>query len=228
VCRTELGDVYLVYAKTGETQKDLSMFLVEKGFEGFKLGQRIKDKCGMRGSPTAELVFEDCRVPAANLVGGEGGAMVCMMRNLEIERVVLAAMSVGIARKSVEVMNSYAKDRLAFGHSLNHFGQIQRHIAESYAEYMAGRSYLYNVSNNMALSDAGQRLDTDGVKLFCTTMGKQVADRAIQVLGGYGYCGEYNVERLWRDAKLLEIGGGTVESHHKNMVRELGSVEELL
>lgn len=182
----------------------------------------------MRASPTAELVFDNCVVPEENLVGGLGQATVCMMRNLEIERLVLAAMSVGIARRSVEVMNRYAKERKSFGNTLSSFGQIQRHIADSYADYMAGRSYLYNVASNLKLDDAGQRLETDGVKLFCTTMGKNVADRGMQVLGGYGYCGEYQLEQLWRDSKLLEIGGGTLESHQKNMVKELSGIPTLL
>ncbi len=94
-------------------------------------------------------------------------------------------------------------------------------IAESYAEYMAGRSYVYNIANSLDLSSYGNGLDADGVKLYCGPMAKRVADRAIQVLGGNGYMGEYQVERLWRDAKLLEIGGGTNEAHHKNMVRDL-------
>ena len=144
-----------------------------------------------------------------------------MMRNLEIERVVLAAMSVGIARRSLQVMNDYANQRVAFGQPIINYGQIQRHVADSYAEYMAGKSYLYSVANRMDIDSAGNRLDTDGVKLFCTTMGKNVADRAMQVLGGYGYMGDYVVERLWRDSKLLEIGGGTLESHQKNMAREM-------
>jgi isovaleryl-CoA dehydrogenase len=223
----ELGDVFLVYARTGEGRSAVSSFIVEKGFAGFSLGQKIKGKLGMRASTTAELVFEDCRVPAANLIGGEGGAMICMMRNLEIERLTLAAMSLGIARRCVEVMNRYAGERKSFGQPLNRFGQIQRHIAESYAEYMAGRSYVYNTAANLGLDTAGNRLDSDGVKLYCSTMGKNVADRAIQVLGGYGYVSEYVVERLWRDAKLLEIGGGTVEAHHKNMTRDLSTVEKL-
>lgn len=215
------GDAYLVYAKTGKTNRDVSLFLVEKGMSGFSLGQKIEDKCGMRASMTAELVFQDCRVPAANLVGQEGGATICMMRNLELERVTLAAMSLGIARRSVEEMNRYAKERQAFGGNLNAFGQIQRFIAESYAEYMAGRSYVYQTAGRLDLDTVGNGLDADGVKLYCGAMGKNVADRAIQVMGGYGYVGEYNVERLWRDSKLLEIGGGTNEAHHKNMVRDL-------
>lgn len=228
VTKTELGDAFLVYARMeGASRSELTSFLVEKGTPGFSLGQKIEDKLGMRASPTAELVFEDARVPVANRVGEEGAAMLHMMRNLEIERVALAAMSVGIARRSIEVMNSYAKERKSFGEPLNRYGQIQRHIAESYAEYMAGRAYTYQVAYNMDLAKPGQRLDTDGVKLFCATMGKNVADRAIQVLGGYGYTGEYKVERLWRDAKLLEIGGGTIEAHQKNMTRDLARLDKL-
>lgn len=224
----ELGDIFLVYARMeGAGRNELSMFIVEKGFEGISLGQKITEKLGMRASCTAEVVFEDCRVPAENLVGEEGAALMHMMRNLEVERLGLAAMSLGIARRSVEIMNSYAKERKSFGEPLNRFGQIQRHIAESYAEYMAGRFYTYGFAARMSLEKPGQRLDSDGVKLYCSTMGKNVADRAIQVLGGYGYCGEYRVERLWRDAKLLEIGGGTVEAHHKNMTRELARIDQL-
>jgi len=220
-----LGDAFLVYARTGP--KSLSLFIVEKGMPGFSLGQRIKNKCGMRASNTAELVFEDVVIPKANLVGDEGGAVVCMMRNLEIERVALGAMSLGIARKSLEVMLQYSKDRVAFGKSIGQHGQIQKYIGDSYAAYMAGRSYTYDVAGKMSLDAAGNRLATDGVKLYCTTMGKTVADNAIQVLGGNGYIGEYNVERLWRDAKLLEIGGGTLESHQKNIVRELADIAKI-
>jgi isovaleryl-CoA dehydrogenase len=219
---TTLGDVFLVYAREPHhSPKQLSMFVVEKGTPGFQLGQRIKDKLGMRASGTAELVFDGCRVPAENLVGQGGDAVSHMMRNLEIERLVLAAMSLGIARRCIEVMNGYAQDRRSFGQPLNAFGQIQRHIAESYAEFMAGRAYVYGLAAELGLDRGGTRVDSDGVKLYCSTMAKQVADRAIQVLGGYGYVGEYNVERLWRDAKLIEIGGGTNEAHQKNITRDL-------
>ena len=203
------------------------MFIVEKGFPGFYLGQKIKGKLGMRASTTAELVFEDCKVPAENLVGEPGTATLHMMRNLEIERLALAAMSLGIARRSIEVMNRYASERVSFGKPLRDFGQVQRYIAQSYAEYMAGKSYTYLAASAMQLDEPGQRLDSDGVKLYAATMGKEVADRAIQVLGGYGYVAEYVVERLWRDAKLLEIGGGTLEAHHKNMCRELARIDRL-
>lgn len=225
----ELGDVFLVYAKNQDrAARDISLFLVEKGMDGFSLGQKLHDKLGMRASTTAELVFENVRVPARNVIGSPGGAVRSMMRNLAIERLTLAAMSLGIARRSIEIMNTYAKERTSFGQPLNRFGQIQRHIAESYAEWMAGRSYVYNTARELGLDDFGNRVDSDGVKLYCSTMAKNVADRAIQVLGGYGYVGEYDVERLWRDAKLLEIGGGTVEAHQKNMTRDLAGLDKLL
>ena len=155
------------------------------------------------------------------MVGDVNGATLCMMRNLEIERIGLAAMGCGIARRALDEMKKYALERQSFGKDLLQFGQIQRLVADSYAEFMAGRSYLYGVANGLDLSTYGNGLDADGTKLFCANMSKTVADRAIQCLGGYGYVGEYKVERLWRDAKLLEIGGGTNESHHKNMARDL-------
>jgi len=225
VSETELGDGFLIYARTGETKQGLTMFLVEKGMEGFKLGQQIKDKCGMRASTTAELVFDDVIIPKANIVGEVHKGTIPMMRNLEIERVALAAMSLGIARRSIDFMRQYSLERKAFGQPIVKFGQIQKHIADSYAEYSAGRAYVYNLAANLQLQSTGNRIDSDGVKLFCTTMGKNCADRAMQVGGGYGYVGEYVVERLWRDAKLLEIGGGTLEAHQKNMALDLSRLD---
>ena len=218
------GDCVLLYAVTGGDEKRpaLSTFLVQKGMPGFSVGQKIRDKTGMRASPTAELVFEDCVVPMENRVGEEGDSLMHMMRNLELERLTLAAMSLGIARRSIDVMVQYSKDRRAFGQPLSAFGQIQRHIGESYAEFAAARAYVYDTARRLDLKKAGGRLDSDGVKLVASTMAKNVADRAMQVLGGYGYVGEYVVERLWRDAKLLEIGGGTNEAHQKNITRDLG------
>ena len=213
-----LGDLFLVYAKT---EKGISSFVVENGFPGFSLGQRLHGKSGMRASTTAELVFEDCAVPLANRLGEEGESTVHMMRNLEIERVTIGAMSTGIAARCVEVMTRYANERTAYGQPINSFGQIQRYIADSYAQYMAARTYLYHTAGRMNLDTPGQRIDSDGVKLVATTMAKQVADNAMQVLGGYGYFSEYVVERLWRDAKLLEIGGGTLEAHQKNITKDL-------
>lgn len=218
----ETGDIYLVYAKTGDDRSDITQFVVEKGMSGFYLGQKIEDKCGMRASPTAELVFENVAIPQdTHVVGKVGSATICMMRNLEIERVALAAMALGIARRCIDEMIKYSKERRAFGKATIEFGQIQKNISESYAEYMAGKCFVYSVANGLNLESYGNGLDADGVKLYTAQMGKNVADRAIQVMGGYGYCGEYGVERLWRDSKLLEIGGGTNESHHKNMVRDL-------
>ena len=218
------ADVVWLYARTGTDSKgraELTTFLVEKGMQGYSAGQKIIDKLGMRASTTAELIFEDCVIPPENVVGKPGESMIHLMRNLEHERVGLAAMSVGIARRCLADMNSYASEREAFGSQIRDFGQIQRHIGESWAEYRAMRSYVYDTARQIDLSQAGHRLDSDGVKLFATTAAKNIADRAIQVMGGYGYVGEYVVERLWRDAKLLEIGGGTLESHQKNITKDL-------
>jgi isovaleryl-CoA dehydrogenase len=226
---TSTGDLFLVYARTGPGKFDITQFLVTKGMPGFSLGQKIQDKLGMRASMTAELVFDNVFVPHENVVGQVDQATICMMRNLEIERISLAAMGLGIARRCLDEMIAYSGSRSAFGaRTLFDFGQIQRLIAESYAEYMAGRSYVYATANALQLHSTGNTLDADGTKLFCAAMSKNVADRAIQVLGGNGYIGAYKVERFWRDAKLLEIGGGTNESHHKNMVRDLRKLSRRL
>jgi isovaleryl-CoA dehydrogenase len=214
-----LGDIFVVYAATGE--RSLSAFLVEKGMPGFALGQKWRDKLGMRASFTTELVLDGVRVPLENRLGGEGEGALAMMRNLEIERIGLASMSVGIARRCLEVMIDYANQRKTFGVPIREHGQVQRYIAESYAEYRAARTYVYDTARRMDLLATGQRTDADGVKLFASQVGKRTADAAIQVLGGYGYMGEYVVERLWRDAKLMEIGGGTLEAHHKNLAKDL-------
>jgi isovaleryl-CoA dehydrogenase len=213
------GDAFVVYAATGE--RSLSAFLVEKGMPGFSLGQQWKDKLGMRSSFTAELVFDGVRVPIANRLGEEGEGTVAMMRNLEIERLTLAAMSVGIARRCIRVMLAWANQRHSFGVPIREHGQVQRHIAETFAEFRAARALVYDTARRMDLSAVGQRVDADAAKLFAAQAGKRAADAAIQVLGGYGYMGEYVVERLWRDAKLLEIGGGTLEAHHKNLTKDL-------
>ncbi len=219
------ADVCMIYARTDENQgsrPEITTFILEKGMAGYSVGQKIIDKLGMRASNTAELVFDDVNIPPSNVIGSPGESMVHMMRNLEIERIALAAMAVGISRRCLSVMNTYASEREAFGKKIRDFGQIQRHIGESWAEYRAMRAYVYDTARNTNLSRAGNRLDSDGVKLYATTAAKNIADRAIQVLGGYGYVGEYVVERLWRDSKLLEIGGGTLESHQKNIARDLG------
>ena len=215
------ADIVLVYALRYDDQKKISTFIVERGFEGYRAGQKIKDKMGMRASTTAELIFDNCPVPQKNLIGQEGESLNHMMQNLEIERLCLSAMSLGIAGRCLQEMNKYASERQAFGKSLRHFGQIQKHLSESYAEYRACRSYVYDIARTMDLNKAGQRLETDTAKLVSARMGKRVADRAIQVLGAYGYVGEYHLERLYRDARLLEIGGGTNEALHKNITKDL-------
>jgi len=219
-------DVVLVYAKTGP--KEISLFLVEKGMPGFSVGTQIHGKLGMRASPTAELVFDNVRVPKRNLVGHEGDAIKHMMRNLEIERMGLAAMSLGIAKRSIEVMVQYANDRKAFGNSLHHFGQIQSHIANSFAQYMGAKAYVYTVASRLDLNASSSlRVNSDGIKLVSCRIGKEVSDSAIQVLGGNGYVAEYEVERLWRDSKLLEIGGGTNEAHQKNISKDIARLDPL-
>jgi isovaleryl-CoA dehydrogenase len=214
-----LGDVFIVYARTGE--RSLSAFLVEKGMPGFRLGQKWTDKLGMRASFTAELVFDGVRVPQANLMGTEGEGTRHMMRNLEIERLTLAAQGLGIAQRSLRIMVDYARERQSFGQALQTFGQIQRYIAETFAEYRATRTYVYDTARRHSFLEGGQRVDADATKLLASQVAKRAADAAIQVLGGAGYMGEYVVERLWRDAKLLEIGGGTLEAHHKNITKDL-------
>lgn len=217
-------DGVLVYAKTpgaGSAKPQISTFMVLKEHPGFSVGQKIMGKLGMRGSNTAELIFENCKVPKEWLIGKEGDSVTHMMKNLEIERLTLAAMSLGIARRCLETMVKYSQERHAFGKPLAHFGQIQKFISESFAEYRASRAYVYQTARKLEVTGSGERADSDGVKLFVTTVAKNIADRAIQVLGGYGYVSEYVVERLWRDSKLLEIGGGTLEAHQKNIARDL-------
>jgi isovaleryl-CoA dehydrogenase len=208
--------VFLVYAKLADR---ITTFVVERGFPGFSTGPKI-GKLGMRASSMSELVFEDCRVPAENLLGREGGGITNMMRNLEIERIGLAAMSLGIARRCLDVMVRYATERHSFGKPIADHGQIQRYIGDSYAKVEAIRALVYNVAATVSPTSRA-RLGTDAAKLFASGAAKEVADAAVQVLGGYGYCTEYRVEQFLRDAKLIEIGGGTIEAHQKNITRDL-------
>ena len=210
------GHVFVVYAKLEDR---LTSFLVERAFPGFSTGDKIP-KMGMRASTMSELIFDDCQVPAANLLGTEGGGITNMMRNLEIERLGLAAMSLGIAQRCLDVMTRYAQERHAFGRPIHEFGQIQRYLGDSYAKVEAIRALVYGVAATVGPTRRN-RLGTDAVKLFAATAAKEVADAAVQVLGGYGYCAEYRVEQFLRDAKLIEIGGGTLEAHQKNITRDL-------
>jgi isovaleryl-CoA dehydrogenase len=210
------GNVFLVYAKLADR---ITTFVVERGFPGFSTGPKIP-KMGMRASTMSELIFEDCRVPADNLLGQEGGGITNMMRNLEIERIGLAAMSLGMARRCLDAMVSYAMERRSFGKPLAEHGQVQRYIGESYAKVEAMRALIYNVAATVGPTSRS-RLGTDAAKLFASTAAKEVADAAVQVLGGYGYCTEFRVEQFLRDTKLIEIGGGTLEAHQKNITRDL-------
>jgi isovaleryl-CoA dehydrogenase len=213
------GQVFLVYAKTEARSRDISAFLVEASSPGFSVGAK-ESKLGMRASPTSGLVFEDCEVPAENLLGEEGRATVHMMRNHEIERVTLAAQSLGIAARCLEVMTGYAAERTAFGRPILEHGQVQRLVADAYAETEAARALVYHVAH---VIDPHERrsLRAAAAKLVASGTGERVARAAIQVLGGYGYCRDYPVERLMRDAILLSIGGGTNEAMQKNIAVEL-------
>jgi isovaleryl-CoA dehydrogenase len=215
------GSVFLIYAKMDSAnQKKTTAFIVESNFKGFSVGKK-EEKMGMRSSPTTQLVFEDMEVPAINLIGEENSAIKHMMRNLEIERVTLAAQSLGIAKRCIDIMGEYSiLHREAFGKKLAEFGQIQRMIAESYAEYSAARALVYSVAANIN-PESRNSLGAASAKLFTTGMAERVSRNAIQVLGGYGYCREYPLERLHRDSILLSIGGGTNEAMQKNIVSDL-------
>lgn len=210
------GHVFLVYAKVDGRVTSL---LVDRTLPGFSTSKPIK-KMGMRASSMSELIFEECQVPLKNLLGAEGGGRQHMMRNLEIERVTLAAMSLGIADRCLDIMIRWSRDRHAFGQPIHNFGQIQRYIGEGYALTEAARCLVYNVARNTSPT-VRNRIGSDAAKLFAAPVGKTLADFAMQVMGGAGYCAEYPVERLYRDAKLLEIGGGTLESHQKNLAKDL-------
>eukprot|EP00010_Vexillifera_abyssalis_P006107 CAMPEP_0201552286 /NCGR_PEP_ID=MMETSP0173_2-20130828/14602_1 /ASSEMBLY_ACC=CAM_ASM_000268 /TAXON_ID=218659 /ORGANISM="Vexillifera sp., Strain DIVA3 564/2" /LENGTH=411 /DNA_ID=CAMNT_0047962739 /DNA_START=9 /DNA_END=1244 /DNA_ORIENTATION=- len=216
ITNTVEGEVFLVYAKI---EGKITAFLVDRSMEGFSTSNKI-DKIGMRGSTMGELIFDNCIVPVENRLGEEGSGVTHMMRNLEIERLTLAAMSVGIAERCVDIMVDFGKERQAFGSSINKFGQIQRYIGDSFAETLAAKCLTYNEARQVA-PNVENRVGSDAAKLFAAPVGKRVADAAMQVMGGAGYCREYPVERLWRDAKLIEIGGGTLEAHQKNLVKDL-------
>ena len=215
------GSLFLVYAKIDDPKRrDISAFLVESKFAGFSVGKK-ESKMGMRSSPTSCIVFEDMEVPAENLIGEEGRATVHMMRNLEIERITLSAQSLGISLRCVEEMNRYAVAlRKSFGKPLIEHGQMQRLCAESYAETEAARAFVYHVAHQLSPRER-HSLGAASAKLFAPAVGERVSRNAIQVMGGYGYCRDYPVERLMRDAILLSIGGGTNEAMQKNIARDL-------
>ncbi len=213
------ADIYIIYAQLDDR---ITTFVIERDFPGFSTGEKIP-KMGMRASTMCELILEDVPVPAENLLGTEGGGITNMMRNLEIERLGLAAMSLGMARRCLDIMTGYAIERHSFGQPIIDYGQIQRHIGESFAKTEAIAALVYSIARTVSPTRRN-RLGTDAAKLFASTAAKEVADSAVQVLGGYGYCTEYRVEQFLRDAKLIEIGGGTIEAHQKNIARDLGKL----
>ncbi len=207
------GDTFYVYAKTGETKRDISTFIIERGMPGFSTGKKFS-KMGMRASPTGELVFDKVKVPAANRVGEEGASVKMMMRNLDIERITIAGISLGCARASIEVATRYAKERKQFGKPIGAFQQIQERLTEAAAWYEACRALTYQAAKmwDLGLMQGKEAsMMAAKAKLQAAQMATQVGLDAIQILGGYGYTREFPVERYMRDAKLMEIGAGTNE-----------------
>lgn len=207
------GHVFYVYAKTGPGKKDVSTFMIEKGMAGFSTGKKFK-KMGMRASPTGELWFSDVMVPLAQRVGEENSSLKAMMRNLDIERITISGISLGIARSCIEIATKYSKERKQFGKHIGAFQQIQERLSEAAAWYEACRALTYQAAKTWDLGlmqGKEASMMAAKAKLQSAQMATQVALDAIQILGGYGYTREFAVERHMRDAKLNEIGAGTNE-----------------
>ncbi|KAJ8732937.1 hypothetical protein PYW07_015536 [Mythimna separata] len=218
------ADVLVVYAKTDTSTKPqhgISAFLIEKDFPGFSTAQKL-DKLGMRGSNTCELVFEDCKVPAANLLGAENKGVYVLMSGLDLERLVLAAGPVGLMQAAIDTAFQYAHTRKQFGKNIADFQLIQGKMADTYTTLSACRSYLYNVAKACDEGHVNSK-DCAGVILYCAEKATQVALDAIQILGGNGYINDYPTGRLLRDAKLYEIGAGTSEVRRMLIGRALSN-----
>ncbi|PKG53041.1 MULTISPECIES: isovaleryl-CoA dehydrogenase [Halomonadaceae] len=215
------ADVLVVYAKTDPEagSKGITAFIIEKGMPGFSTAQKL-DKLGMRGSNTCELVFQDCAVPADNILGGEGKGVRVLMSGLDYERTVLAAGPIGIMQAAMDVVMPYIHERKQFNQSIGEFQLVQGKVADMYTTLNACRAYLYAVAG---ACDRGKtsRKDAAGVILYCAEKATQVALDSIQLLGGNGYINEYPTGRLLRDAKLYEIGAGTSEIRRMLIGREL-------
>ncbi|HZF15254.1 MAG TPA: isovaleryl-CoA dehydrogenase [Steroidobacteraceae bacterium] len=215
------ADVLVVYAKTepGARERGISTFIVEKGMPGFTTAQKL-DKLGMRGSSTSELVFRDCPVPAANLLGRENDGVRVLMRGLDYERIVLAAGPLGIMAAAIDLVLPYVRERKQFGSPIGTFQLMQGKLADMYTELNAARAYVYAVAR---AADAGKatRKDAAACILFSSERATQLALQAIQALGGNGYINEFAAGRLLRDAKLYEIGAGTSEVRRMLIGREL-------
>jgi len=206
------ADVIIVYAKTNLSvapQHGITAFIVERGFEGFSTGPKL-DKLGIRGSSTGELIFQDCKVPAANVLGAENKGVYVLMSGLDYERMVLAAGPVGLMQAACDVAFEYAHSRKQFNQRIGEFQLLQGKMADMYTTLNACRSYLYNVARACDLGKANPK-DCAGVILYCGEKATQLGLDAIQILGGNGYINDYPAGRIMRDAKLYEIGAGTSE-----------------
>ncbi len=220
------ADTLVVYAKTDMDAgpRGITAFLIEKGYKGFSIAQKL-DKLGMRGSHTGELVFQDCEVPEDNVLGGVGNGVKVLMSGLDYERAVLAAGPIGIMQACMDAVIPYVHERKQFGQPIGEFQLMQGKIADMYTTLMACRSYVYAVGQALDRFGAEHarsvRKDAAGVILYAAEKATWMAGEAIQVLGGNGYINEYPVGRLWRDAKLYEIGAGTSEIRRMLIGREL-------
>ena len=220
------ADTYVIYARTDANvgSKGITAFIVERGFTGFSQAQKL-DKLGMRGSNTCELVFEDCEVPATNILGQEGAGVRVLMSGLDYERTVLSGGPVGIMQACLDIVVPYVHERTQFGQAIGEFQLMQGKLADMYAILNASRAYLYAVAR---ACDRGleSRKDSAAVILYTAEQATQCALQAIQALGGNGYINEYGTGRLLRDAKLYEIGAGTSEIRRMLIGRELFSEAE--
>jgi isovaleryl-CoA dehydrogenase len=212
---------YVVYAKTDVTAgaKGMTAFIVERGSKGFTQAQKL-DKLGMRSSNTCELVFQDCEVPAENILGQEGGGARVLMSGLDYERVVLSGGPLGIMQACMDLVVPYIHDRKQFGQSIGEFQLVQGKVADMYTQMNAARAYVYAVARSC---DRGEttRKDSAGAILYSAELATKMALDAIQLLGGNGYINEFPAGRLLRDAKLYEIGAGTSEIRRMLIGREL-------
>jgi len=220
------ADTLVVYAKTDPEahQRGITAFLIEKNFKGFSVAQKL-DKLGMRGSHTGELVFQDCEVPEKNVLGQVNGGVKVLMSGLDYERAVLAGGPLGIMQAVMDAVVPYIHDRKQFGQSIGEFQLIQGKVADMYTSLQASRAFCYAVGKNLDALGAQHsrevRKDCAAVILYCAENATRMAGDGIQILGGNGYINEYPVGRLWRDAKLYEIGAGTSEIRRMLIGREL-------
>ncbi|MCO5976006.1 isovaleryl-CoA dehydrogenase [Ideonella oryzae] len=218
------ADTLVVYAKTapGAGAKGMTAFIIEKGFKGFSHGQHL-DKLGMRGSNTFPLFFDNCEVPEENVLGGEGNGVKVLMSGLDYERVVLSGGPLGIMAACMDAVVPYVHERKQFGQPIGEFQLMQGKLADMYSTFQACRAYAYAVAQACDRGDHSRTLrkDAAGVILYTAEKATWMAGEAIQTLGGVGYTKEFPVERLWRDAKLYEIGAGTSEIRRMLIGREL-------